>query len=448
MKILIIGSAAREHALARALLRSPQKPEIYCFASTYNPGLMELAAGYSVGDLCSVDEVLEQAQKWRTTMAIIGPEAPLENGLADHLNKAGIPTLGPTKALAQIETSKIFARDLLKKHSIPGSPRYQAFRTLEGVQEFLKELGNDNFVIKANGLAAGKGVKVAGDHLQTLAEAYQYCLQLNKQGQAFVIEEKLQGPEFSLLCFTDGETLAPMPLVQDHKRAFVGNKGPNTGGMGSYSMPDHRLPFLSDTDIQAALAITEKSLQALMEEVGERYRGIIYGGFMATRDGVRLIEFNARFGDPEALNLLSILDSDLVAICQAMLVGKLKSEEVRFAALATVCKYAVPEGYPDHPIKNAVVDLSGVENPELLYLAGLQMMDNKIFTTSSRAVAIVGKAKSLAQAEKIAEAEIKRIKGRLVHREDIGKAKLIQASVNQLQTLRQNAPAPTTGEVR
>lgn len=441
MKILIIGSGAREHALAKAFKRSPQKPQIYCFAGSYHPGLLDLTNGYVVGDPCSVEEVLEAAQKWRINMAIIGPEAPLEKGLADHLAENLIPTIGPTKALAQIETSKAFTRNLLKKYRVPGNPRYQVFDTLEGVQDFLKLLGNDNFVIKANGLAASKGVKVAGDHLQTLAEAYHYCLELNKKGQPFLIEEKLIGPEFSLLCFTDGQTLVPMPLVQDHKRVLVGNKGANTGGMGSYTMADHRLPFLSEEDIQAALEITEKSLHALMEEVGESYKGILYGDFMATRDGVRLIEFNARFGDPEALNLLSILDSDLVTLCQAILVGNLKVEHARFAAFATVCKYAVPEGYPDHPIKNALVDLSGVENPELLFLAGLQKMDNKVFTTTSRAVAVVGKAKSLAQAEKIAEAEIKRIKGRLFHREDIGKAKLIQACIEQLQTLRQKTPA-------
>jgi phosphoribosylamine--glycine ligase len=301
-------------------------------------------------------------------------------------------------------------------------------------------------VVKANGLAGGKGVKVAGDHLHTLAEAYQYCVELDRKRQSFLIEEKLLGQEFSLLCFTDGHTTLPMPLVQDHKRAYIGNKGPNTGGMGSYTAANHRLPFLTEEDIQAALQINELAVQALMEETGERYQGVIYGGFMATKDGVRLIEFNARFGDPEALNLLSILESDFLELCQAIIIGKLKPEHVQFAPLATVCKYAVPEGYPDRPAKNLVVDLSAVKKPEQLYIAGLHMMDNKLFTTTSRAAAIVGKAKSIQQAEKLAEEEIKRIKGRLFHREDIGKNDLIQACIRQMQELRLTKSTTAAGE--
>jgi len=446
MKTLLIGSGAREHAMAKALARSAQKPEIFCFATTYNPGLMELAQGYHVGDPCSSEEVLDMARKWRVNLALIGPEAPLESGIADALARQLIPTFGPTQALAQIETSKAFARHLLQKYKIPGCPQYQAFTDLTGVQDYLRQLGNNNYVIKANGLAGGKGVKVAGDHLHSLTEAYQYCVQLDRQGQGFLIEEKLLGQEFSLLCFTDGHTTVPMPLVQDHKRARVGNQGPNTGGMGSYTAANHRLPFLSDSDILTAQQINEQTVQALMEETGERYQGILYGGFMATQDGIRVIEFNARFGDPEALNLLAILDSDFLEVCQAILAGKLKPELIKFAPMATVCKYAVPEGYPDHPAKNQVVDLSAVRRPEQLYIAGLHKLDNKLFTTTSRAAAVVGRAKSIAQAEKLAEEEIKRIKGRLFHREDIGKNDLIQACIRHMQDLRHRKHTSVAGE--
>ncbi len=437
MKIMLIGSGAREHALARALARSRHQPEIFCFATSYNPGLMELAAGYQVGDPCSKEEIREMAEKWRITLAVIGPEAPLEKGIVDCLAKQQIPSFGPTQALAQIETSKAFARGLLNKYQIPGSPEYRVFNSLDGVQDYLRQLGNHHYVIKANGLAGGKGVKVAGDHLHSLSEAYQYCIELTRKGQSFLIEEKLLGQEFSLLCFTDGYTTLPMPLVQDHKRAFIGNQGPNTGGMGSYTAANHRLPYLTEEDVQAALQINERTVQALMEETGERYQGVLYGGFMATQDGVRLIEFNARFGDPEALNLLTLLESDFVELCLAINRGQLKAEHVKFAPLATVCKYAVPEGYPEQPHKNLVVDLSAVKKPEQLYIAGLHMMDNKLFTSSSRAAAVVGKAKSIQQAEKLAEEEIKRIKGRLFHREDIGKNDSIQACIRHMHELRQ-----------
>jgi phosphoribosylamine--glycine ligase len=309
MKILIIGSGAREHALAKALARSPQTPDIFCCGTTYNPGIQDLCTDYWVGDICDLEEVSATALGWSVELAIIGPEAPLACGLADALEAQGIAVVGPKQALARIEASKAFARDLLKKYNIPGLPGYRVFHEMRGVDAYLAELGLNNYVIKANGLAAGKGVKVGGEHLHTLVEAYQYCDELFKADGHFVIEEKLVGQEFSLLCFSDGKTAVSMPAIQDHKRAFVGNKGPNTGGMGSYTDSDHSLPFLSDQDLEQAIHINELTLQALKTECHLPYIGILYGGFMVTKKGVYVIEFNARFGDPEALNVLAILES-------------------------------------------------------------------------------------------------------------------------------------------
>ncbi|MBL7046778.1 MAG: phosphoribosylamine--glycine ligase, partial [Candidatus Marinimicrobia bacterium] len=297
MMILLIGSGAREHAIARALARSPQKPTTVCFASNNNPGIQELSAYFTMGDIKNPQAVVSFAQQYGADLAIIGPEAPLEVGVADALLDTGISTVGPKKALAQIETSKGFTRDLLKKYNIPSCPRYRVFSSLDGVSEILSELG-EKYVVKFDGLMGGKGVKVAGDHLLSHEDAISYCQEMIKRGGKFVIEEKLIGQEFSLMSFSDGDHLAHMPPVQDHKRAYVGDTGPNTGGMGSYSDSNHLLPFLTEEDIVQAQEFNQATIDALKKEFWEGYKGILYGGFIATVDGVKLIEYNARLGDP------------------------------------------------------------------------------------------------------------------------------------------------------
>ncbi len=437
MNILIIGSGAREHAIAKTLHRSLKKPALFCCGIGNHPGIRELAEQFWIGDICDAAKIVQLAQQWKIDLAVIGPEAPLEKGVADHLWEQNIPVIGPTKKLAQIETSKAFTRDLLKKYRIPGSLSYQVFHHLTGVKTFLQQLGENNYVIKANGLMGGKGVKVAGDHLHSIAEAYAFCEKLYAEKSVFVIEEKCIGEEFSFMCFCDGKTLIPMPLVQDHKRAYVNDKGPNTGGMGSYSDADHRLPFLRDEDFQAAFKINQAVIQALTQECDETYRGVIYGSFMATKEGVRIIEFNARFGDPEAMNVLALLESDLVAIFQAIVQGTLSQALVHFSPKATVCKYVVPEGYPDNPVKDKIIDVSAVENHEQLYLAAVAEKEGILYATGSRAAAIVGVAETLLLAEKSAEKNIQHIKGQLFHRSDIGTSELIHRRVMNMQKLRE-----------
>ncbi len=438
MNILIIGSGAREHAIAVALHRSPQQPPIFCCGTSINPGIKQMARHYWVGDITDIDVIVRHAKEWGIGIAIIGPEAPLEKGLADALWRNAIPAIGPKKKLAQIETSKAFARDLMQKYQIPGVPRYRHFFEMAGVKEFLSELGDGNYVVKANGLMGGKGVKVAGDHLHSFNEAITYCRDVFALGQTIVIEEKLLGQEFSLMCFCDGQHLVPMPVVQDHKRAFVDDKGPNTGGMGSYSDANHRLPFLKAKDIEQAFAMMNAVLRALTLELQEKYIGILYGSFIATRDGVAVIEFNARFGDPEALNVLSILESDFVTICDAMITGSLTADQVVFSPQATVCKYAVPQGYPDAPIENAIIEICAVKNKARLYLSSVNAVDGKIMATGSRTAAYVGVADSISAAEEIAEKEIRGIVGPLFHREDIGTDRLIRERIDAMRQLRES----------
>ena len=435
MYILLIGSGAREHAIARVIKKSPQNPALFCFGSSANPGIKSLSDGYQVGKITDPTAILNFAREQKIELAFIGPEAPLAAGVSDILWNNQIPCVGPKQKLAQLESSKGFTRDLQAKYQIPGQPRYARFNDLSGAEKFLRELGENNYVVKADGLMGGKGVKVAGEHLNSIKEALEYCQELVEAASAFVIEEKLIGQEFSLMSFCDGAHLAHMPPVQDHKRAFDNDLGPNTGGMGSYSCSDHLLPFLTEKDVKAAQKINQATAAALKKEFSENYQGILYGGFMVTKTGVKLIEYNARFGDPEAMNVLSILSSDFVKICQAIVNGNLDQSLAVFENLSTVCKYAVPEGYPDNPVKNQRIDVSQVQNPDNLYFGSVDERSEGLFELGSRAVAIVGQDQNLFLAEQKVEQEINRITGPLFHRRDIGTKELIDKKVSMMKKL-------------
>ena len=434
-KILVIGSGAREHAIVRALDRSPHDKALYCLASNINPGIADLCDEFTLDNINHPEIATNYAKEVGAGLAIIGPENPLSNGVADALWEAGVKVVGPKKDLAQIETSKAFARDLLTEYNIPGGPKYQTFNSMYRVSEFLNDLG-ENYVVKYDGLAGGKGVKVAGDHLHSHDEALEYCQELIDAGSKFVIEEKFIGQEFSLMSFCDGEHLQHMPAVQDHKRAYEGDTGPNTGGMGTYSDANHGLPFLTDDDITQAHEINIATAKALKGKCGEGYKGILYGGFMATANGVKLIEYNARFGDPEAMNVLSLLDSDFIEICNGVVDGNIDQVNVRFNNKATVCKYAVPKGYPDSPVRGQPVDISNIENPDGLFYASVDIQNGQLVEAGSRTIAVVGVGDTISEAERDAEKEVSSITGPLFHRADVGTNALIQKRVDHMNSLR------------
>jgi len=435
-RILIIGSGAREHAIAAALARSPQQPELCCFGSTRNPGIASLCIAYAAGSVTDVASIVAFAEAERPTLTIIGPEAPLAAGVADALWAAGIPVVGPTRELARIESSKGFTRDLLAKYNIPGNPFFQRFTSMDGVEEVLARFPNQH-VIKDDGLAGGKGVKVCGDHLLSLEDSLAFCRELVDHGHPFVIEEKLEGEEFSLLSFCDGSILRHMPPAQDHKRAYDGDKGPNTGGMGSYTDADQKLPFLTDDDVRTAQEINSLVATALAEECVAPYQGILYGGFMATAGGVKLIEYNARFGDPECLNLLTLLETDFVQICRAVTDQTLADLTVTFSPQASVCKYVVPEGYPDKArVGDAVALPRELPQGVTLYLGSVDMKEEQLVAAGSRTLGIVATAPTISAAETLCEQVAAQVPGRFFHRADIGTPAAIARRVEHMQSLR------------
>jgi len=353
MNFLLVGNGAREHAIAMAICKNPSV-KLFAFMSANNPGIAELAkksgGKLTIGDIHSSQAVASFAVQCKITLAFPSPDAVLAAGVTDALLAAGIPCAAPTKEASRLEWDKTYCRELLRDFRVKGAPKFGIFDNPQEAASFIDSC-KGQVAVKPSGLTGGKGVKVTGYQLKDGEEAKKYATELLSAASiaggipTIVIEEKLEGEEFSLQAFSDGNKIYSMPLVQDHKRAYEGDIGPNTGGMGSYSDSNHLLPFLKPHHKEEALSIMQSTIEAFRKKTGKPFIGILYGGFMATLQGVKLIEYNARFGDPEAMNVLSIIESDLTEIFAQMAQGKI-TKAPKFAKLATVCKYLVPDGYP------------------------------------------------------------------------------------------------------
>jgi phosphoribosylamine--glycine ligase len=439
MKVLSVGGGGREHAIVKALAKSGA--EIYAAMGNKNPGIVRASRGFKLVKDTDVENVVKFAAESAVEMAVIGPEAPLEIGLVDALVKEGIGCVGPTKDAARIETSKAFMRGLMSKYKVSGNIEFCTFYDFEGAKKYVLDAEME-VAVKPVGLTGGKGVKMQGEHLKDKEEVIRYVKDIfdnNIGGGGVVLEERLEGEEFTLQAFCDGRTVVPMPLVQDHKRAFEGDNGPNTGGMGSYSMEDHILPFMTKKELDQAMDIMRKVVGAMARD-GCPYVGILYGQFMLTRIGPKVIEFNARFGDPEAMNVLPVLESDFVGICEDIVAGKLSPSKVKFESKATVCKYVVPEGYgtkskSGHEIR---VDEEGVMNEGAhLFYANVNEENGRILTTSSRSIAVVGLEATVEKAEKACERGLRHVSGDAIYvRHDVGKRELIQKRIEHMKRIR------------
>ncbi len=441
LRSLVIGGGGREHCIMKALQRSGC--EVFAVAANRNPGIAKSAVDFLLHDVTDSERIVPWAKSKSIDLAIVGPEAPLGSGMVDALGKAGIPAFGPSKSAAQIELSKEFARNLMRDHKVPGLINYWAFKDATAFREWVKRCDFE-FVMKPIGLTGGKGVKVWGDHLKSKADAVAYAEEIGRDGiggsARFVVEEKAVGEEFSLQAFSDGNSIAPMPLAQDHKRALEGDEGPNTGGMGSFSDADHLLPFVTRGEYESALEIMRKTVMA-MKKNGTPFRGCLYGGFIATKDGPRVIEFNSRFADPECMNTIPIMESDFAAACMGAAIGALKTD-VRFARKATVCKYVVPEGYGSKSLLGQLVDVNEkaiTDTGAELFWASVEEKGGKTYTTTSRSLAVVGIEDDIESAEEVAEAALRHVKGRVYMRHDIGKKGIVARKVKRMEAIRKEA---------
>ena len=423
----VIGKDGRTTAISKALdaSRRVQLPT------------HRLSTGKALSSESNIKALLDSARRIKPDFVVVGPEDPLAAGVVDRLeSELGIPCVGPKRKVAQLESSKAFTRQLLTEFRIPGNVRYQLFDSIVGISDYLTSLSD--FVVKPDGLTGGKGVKVSGVHIYSIAEAVDYCKELlDSRHPLVVIEEKLDGEEFTLQSFCDGSHVVDMVVVQDHKRAYEGDTGPNTGGMGSYTCEDHSLPFLNAEALEAASQINSLVADAVYQKTGEKFKGVLFGGFMATRDGVRLLEYNVRFGDPESLNIFALLETDFVDICESILTGTLDPNGISFARKATVCKYVVPLDYPTGVATSERISSIPTESDRLkVYAASIDQRDGDIYLEGSRAVAFVGIGNNLAEAEEIAEAAASSVVGPVRHRRDIGTHDLILTRVRHMEALR------------
>ena len=303
--VLLVGGGGREHAIARAI---EGDATLYACAGNRNPGIADLADGFETLDTTTPQAVVTYAEEIGATLAVVGPETPLEAGVADALADAGVYPFGPTADTARIETDKAYQRRFMREHDIPGCPDFETFDDTDRACEFIDDHG-EGWVVKPAGLTGGKGVRVIGDQV-TPDEAIEFLRE--ESYDRVVVEERLVGEEFTIQALVANDNVRVTPAVQDHKRAYEGDEGPNTGGMGSYSDSVATLPFMDQGDYDAAVEVIEETVEAL-----DDYTGVLYGQFMLTADGPKVVEFNARFGDPEAMNTLPVLDTDFVSVLAA-----------------------------------------------------------------------------------------------------------------------------------
>jgi len=405
MKILVIGSGGREHTLVWKISQSPKVSKIFCAPG--NAGISHLAQCVDIGEDNMVG-LANFAQKMKIDLTIVGPELPLSRGMVDEFDKLGLKIFGPNQKATQIESSKVFSKYLMKKYNIP-SASYAVFQDIKQAFDYVKQQVFP-LVIKADGLAAGKGVFI----VQGIKQAKEALDSLMKKkifgdaGEYVVIEEFLEGEEISILAFSDGKTVLPMVASQDHKKIFNKDKGPNTGGMGAYSP----VPFYNDLSRETVLQkILKPTIEGLKKE-GREYKGVLYAGLILTKEGPKVLEFNARFGDPETQVVLPRLETDLIEIFNAVIEGNLHKINLKWKDNAVVCVVIASGGYPGKYQKGKVIGgLKSLEEMKdiIAFHAGTKFQDGKVVTSGGRVLGITAWADTIFKAKEKAYEGVEKI---------------------------------------
>ena len=417
MNVLVVGGGGREHAIVRTLAKSPKIDALYCAPG--NGGIAEQAQCVPI-KATDVEAMVAWAKEHAMDFVVVAPDDPLALGMVDALEAAGIPAFGPRANAAVIEASKVFSKGLMAKYHIP-TAKYRSFTDLEEALSYIRQEGAP-IVVKADGLALGKGVVVA----QTVAEAEKAARSMMADGKfgaagsQVVIEECMTGPEVTVLCFVDGEHLSPMPPSRDHKRAFDGDKGPNTGGMGAISPAPGYTPEIADRCMREIFLPTVAALKA----EGRPFHGVLYFGLMLTPDGPKVVEYNARFGDPECQAVLSLLETDLMDIFQACRAGTLDRLDIRWKDAAACCLVLASGGYPASYEKGyPITGLAEAEQTAVVFHAGTSRdADGTIRTAGGRVLGVTAVGDDLDAAIDGAYAAARHISFQDMHfRTDIGR---------------------------
>ncbi len=437
-KILIVGSGAREHAIAQAFKRSTGEIELYNIGPWENPGLADLVKDSEVADITKHTAVIRFAKKIKATLIFVGPSESLYAGLVDKLEAARFKVFGPNLKNLNLAASRVTAMTQLTRSKVPGLPKHRVFDKEVGLLKFCNDLGIEGgFVVKPDSSKTGP-VKVQGLDFHEVAEGVEYAEKLLKKGKV-VIEQKLEGQEFTLMTFVDGKHFFHMPLCMPSVRSEVGDEGDITIGMGSISMANHSISLLQNDEVNQSHNMCEKIVRSMFnaDKGGHGYKGILTLTLMASNTGVKLIGIQPTFGDPEAMNVLPLLQTDLDVVCKAVMRGNLDKIPLKFTNRATVVRYIVPQGYPTDINGEGKLDLKGIDQHEVhVFLGNVEKCRGGLNLLGGPAAAVVGYAQTLTGSTKRLTEQITKIKGPVKYREDIGTALYMVDRISMLKRVR------------
>lgn len=421
-KVLLVGGGGREDAIARKLVSAGA--DLYSVMKNSNPSISELSTEVYIHDELDEDSILSYAVRKGVDLAFIGPDPVLATGLVDKLDENGIKVASPTRSAARLETSKEFMREFVRRNSIKGNIEFMVIRDEDEISGIIS--GTDReFAVKPLGLTGGKGVRVMGVQLRSKEEAIDYATSVLHMDGAVILEERIQGEEFSLQVFSDGTDICPFPIVQDYKRAYENDLGPNTGGMGAISDHDGGLPFIGKHVIEEALEIMKRIIIGMKEEENP-FKGVLYGQFMQVSGTAKIVELNCRFADPEGISVLTLLEDNLLEILNEIADGNLR-KDMKFKNKASVLKYVVPEGYGSKPVPGDLeITLEPVDEDFIIYYAAVSGTRDRVTMSTSRALALVGLGDTIPEASEKVEQNVWRIKGKYAMRHDIGTREMLE----------------------